>query len=320
MKDIKNCPKINLFLLVLSIYSNVGSIVAKNMNLYTYEIDFFKRAPDITSEQLVYEILSRYPIEKEVNYLATSWGMLFRLKKLKQVELPTKLNGGFTVCQHIRYRDIIPVLRRLGINVLFAPHAPKKQQYQDITVLPFPIYPINGVDPATEKNVLYSFIGLESHPIRKKIFALPRRPDVIIKKRGYWHFYLRSEELVLLRWSARREQEKREFQDVLARSRFSLCPRGTGPSTIRFWESLQAGAIPVLIADAMALPEIEGINWDDCIIRVPEQNASLVDSIIRAISPEKEETMRENCLRAFALSCAGDNFVQTIRDYFKKTI
>ncbi len=309
--------QISLFFLFI-VYTNIITSVAEKMTMYSYEIEFFQKIPNMTSEQRVYDILSTYPIKKNVNYLAVSWGKLFRQKNL-QVRLSKKLNGGFTICQHIRYREIIPVLRRIGVNVLFAPHAPKKQQFKDIAVLPFPLYPNNGIDPAKEKDILYSFIGLESHPVRRKIFALPQRPDVIIKKRGQWHFYLRCKGRVIpLKWSPRREQEREEYRNVLARSRFSLCPRGTGPSTIRFWESLQAGAIPVLVADAMALPKIEGINWDDCIVRVPEKDTSSVDRIIRAIPPEKEAVMRESCLRAYALSCGGENFVQVIRDYFEK--
>ncbi len=298
------------------------AVVSTNgiMKMLAYETALFQKMNDMTSEHKVHEILSAHPIEKNINYLAVPWGILFRRKNL-QIKLPVKLNGGFTICQHIRYREIIPVLRKLGVNVLFAPHAPKRQQYKDIKVLPFPLYPVNGIDPAQEKDILYSFIGLESHLVRRKIFSLPRRPDIIIKKRERWHFYLRFKgKVVRLRWSPRREEERKEYQDVLARSRFSLCPRGTGPSTIRFWESLQAGAIPVLSSDAMALPKIEGINWNDCIVQVAEKNLSSVDRIIRAISPEKEASMRKNCLRAYVLSCSGENFVRTMRDYFEQTV
>jgi len=310
--------QIGLFFLLTLIQTDTVVGMSEKMEIHAYKTELFKKQNDMTSEKKVYELLSAHPIEKNINYLAVSWGLLFRQKNL-QIKLPIQLNGGFTICQHIRYREIIPELRRLGINVLFAPHAPKKQQYKDIMVLPFPIYPINGIDSAQDKNILYSFIGLESHPIRRKIFALPQRPDIIIKRRGCWHFYLRFKgKIVPLKWSLRREQERKEYQDVLSRSRFSLCPRGTGPSTIRFWESLQAGAIPVLSSDAMALPKIEGINWNDCIIQVAEKNISSVDRIIRAISPEKEARMREDCLRAYTLSCFGENFVRTIRDYFEK--
>lgn len=312
--------RVGCFLLFFIVYTDVVTSTSGRMKIHTYETELFQIIANMTSEQKVYDLLCAHPIEKNINYLAVPWGVLFRRKNL-QVNLPAQLSGGFTICQHIKYREIIPVLRRLGINVLFAPHAPKRQQYKDITVLPFPLYPNNGIDPAKEKDILYSFIGLESHPIRIKIFALLRRPDIIIKKRGCWHFYLRFKgKIVPLKWSPRREEERKEYQDVLARSRFSLCPRGTGPSTIRFWESLQAGAIPVLLSDAMALPKIKGINWNDCIIQVPEKNISSVDRIIRTISPEKEACMRENCLHAYALSCSGENFVRSMRDYFEHVV
>ncbi len=318
MKKYKVIIQISLYFLLAIVYIDTVVSAGERMKIWAYRPVLFQKMANMTTEQKVYELLCAHSIEKNVNYLAVSWGTLFRRKNL-QVTLPTKLNGGFTICQHIRYREIIPVLRTLGVNVLFAPHAPKKQQYKDITVLPFPLYPNNGIGPAKEKDILYSFIGLESHPVRKKIFSLSRRSDMVIKKRSCWHFYLRCKGRVIpLKWSPRREQEREEYQNVLARSRFSLCPRGAGPSTIRFWESLQAGAIPVLLADAMALPKIEGINWDDCIVRVPEKNISSIDRIIRAISPEKEECIRENCLRAYTLSCFGENFVRSIREYYEK--
>src|SRR5437763_1885888 len=81
--------------------------------------------------------------------------------------------------------------------------------------------------------------------------------------------------------------------------KYYLCPRGVGPNTIRFWESLQAGAIPVLISDNMALPK--GFNWDNCIIRIREKDILSINSILVSISPKKEEEMRENCLIAYEL-------------------
>ncbi len=323
MKKIGNSMKkyrvqINMFFLLSFIYIDAGFSADEGMKVYTYKPALFEKKREMT-EQKVYEILSAHPIKKNVNYLAVPWVPLYNQKELQKVKLPNRLNGGFTVCQHVRYRVIIPVLRKLGVNVLFASHASKEQEYEDIIVLPFPLYPTNGIGSAQKKNILYSFIGTgRTHPVRKKIFTLPPRPDVVIKKRIGWHFLRWGGRIIRVRRSSIREQEKKEFQDVLSRSRFSLCPWGYGQNTIRFWESLQAGAIPVLLADRIALPEIEGINWDDCIVRVPEKDTSSVDSIIRAIPPEKEECLRENCLRAFSLSCAGENFVQTIRDYFEK--
>lgn len=312
--------QMSLFIFCLFFYLDKISSNDKKMKIYAYKPELFHKINDMTSEQKVYQLLSIHPIEKNINYLAVPWGVLFRQKKL-QIKLPARLNGGFSVCQHIRYRDIIPVLKKLGINILFAPHASKQQQYKEVKVLPFPLYPVNSVESAKKKDILYSFIGYESHPTRRKIFSLAKHSDIIIKRRGRWHFYLRKRgNFDFLRWSLQRERERREYQSVLARSRFSLCPRGSGPSTIRFWESLRAGAIPILLSDAMALPKIEGINWNDCMIQMPENRIASVDHLIRSIPLEKEQTMRENCLQVYALLCAGENFIHTIREYFEKQL
>jgi len=172
--------------------------------------------------------------------------------------------------------------------------------------LPFPHYAINGVDPAEKKDIWFSFIGFNTHPTRTKLFQLARRKDVIIIKRNNWHFYQNTQQ---------KEQEKKEYQDILARSRFSICPRGTGASTIRFWESLQAGSIPVLISDAMVLPDL--FDWNSCIIRVAEDEVTNIYEILSKISLKQEKEMRENCLRCYRLF-SEENFVSVIRHYYEK--
>jgi Exostosin family len=325
-------------LLFFFVYSDIGGRSRQGMKIFSYKPEFFKKKAQMTEEQ-AFKFLSKYPLARNVNYAAVPWTVFYAVKeslqkKLSKIKLSAnksskkkskkkstkkKLESGFTVCQHIKYREIIPILKKLGITLLFAPHAPEKQEFKDVLVVPFPIYPTNGVNPAEEKDILYSFIGFRSHLVRREIFSFPDQSDVVIKRREKWHFHLRHKSRIMqLRFSQQREEEKKEYQDVLARSRFSLCPRGTGPSTIRFWESLQAGAIPVLIADDMTLPKVKGINWDDCIIRIAEKDVSSIDKTIRAISLEKEEQMRQACLRAFTLSCAGKNFIQTIRTYFEE--
>jgi hypothetical protein len=49
-----------------------------------------------------------------------------------------------------------------------------------------------------------------------------------------------------------------------------LCPRGRGLNSRRFFETLAAGRIPVLISDAVKLP-LEGlIDYSAFTVRVPE--------------------------------------------------
>ena len=62
-------------------------------------------------------------------------------------------------------------------------------------------------------------------------------------------------------------------------SRFVLCPRGVGLNSIRFYETIAAGRIPVLISDHCKLPKF--IDWSRLIIRVPEKNISNIENMIK---------------------------------------
>ena len=119
------------------------------------------------------------------------------------------------------------------------------------------------------------------------------RPGFYIKGKLKFHF-----ELSNLRETA----AVANYRDVMARSRFSVCPRGFGPGTIRFWESLSYGAIPVLICDGSLLPAIW--NWSDTVIKISEkefkQNPDILGQALDAISLEREAVLRDNCIKAFS--------------------
>jgi FkbM family methyltransferase len=276
------------------------------MTIYCILPELFQK-DSVTTEKNAYELLQKNPLPCTCNYIAVPWAVLINTNRLKQ--LPSRqFNGGCTVCQHIQFEKIIPTLKKMGIQTLFTPHVCKGKKYEGISVLPFPHYAVNGIEPAVVKDIWYSFIGFDTHKTRRIIFNMPNEKNVYIKERTSWHFSTDKK---------RQEQEKQEYQDILARSRFSLCPRGTGASTLRFWESLQAGAIPVLIADDMALPE--GVNWSECIIQIPENEVSKIKEIISTISLERENEMRSNCLRAYE-EFSGQNFISPIRRVYCQTL
>jgi xylogalacturonan beta-1,3-xylosyltransferase len=104
-----------------------------------------------------------------------------------------------------------------------------------------------------------------------------------------------------------------EFQEILARSRFSLCPRGVGTATLRFWESLAAGAIPVLISDHFELPG--GTNWPSCVLRIPEEDAPRIDAAIRAVDLETERSMRHAAIEAYG-HYSGNNIIGGVRQFY----
>ena len=95
-----------------------------------------------------------------------------------------------------------------------------------------------------------------------------------------------------------KEKEEKEYKDILERSIFSLCPRGSSPSAVRFWECLSAGTIPILMSDEWALPEWD---WDNTILRVPEREVSNLDNskLNALLSSLDHVAMREKCLLAY---------------------
>jgi len=277
------------------------------MKVYEYCTDLFSQ-DEVTTEYYAYQLLKEEPLYEAINYLAVPWTTLINRRQLGKVPQKRlgKKNKGFTICQNICFEQIIPILKTIGIDTLFTPHVARGKKYNGIVVLPFPHYAVNGIEPAEKKDIWCSFIGFNTHKTRTVLFNLPKREDVVIIKRNQWHFWQPLKQ---------KEQEKSEYEDILARSRFSLCPRGVGPSTIRFWESLRAGAIPVFIADDMTLPD--GFNWDSCIVRVAEKDTHKIFDILNAISIEQEEMMRKNCLYCYALF-SGSNFVSVIRRYYAR--
>lgn len=254
----------------------------------------------IQTEGTALRLLHQQPLNVAFDYVAVPWSVMINeglLGKLPAVQA----TGGFTVCQHISYEHILPVLKKMGIRTLFTPHVWRDDP--DVDILPFPHLAVNA-DPPAQKDIFFSFIGAATHPVRDVLFALPKRRDTVIQRRPGWHFYDEP---------SARLAAGQQYRQVLSRSRFSLCPRGTGASTLRFWESLKAGAIPILLSDAMRLPA--GFEWDSAVLRVAEGSAAQVEDIIRSIPTERERKLRENCLRAYELN-SGDNFVRCIRIHY----
>ena len=294
--------KIHSFYYFFLIYNTTNSFIIHK------HLEKFFSCERVPTEYMAYKAIEKNNLKINVNYFAIPWAALINRNKLYLIP-QIKVKGGCTVCQHVGYEKIIPILKKIGINTLFTPHVNKK--YRGITVLPFPHAAINGPDfPISQKNLLFSFIGFNANKIRSVIFKLNKNlennKNIIIKKRRDWHFFLSKKEQL---------NNKIEYMETLKNSRFSICPRGFGVSTIRFWESLKSGSIPVLISDKMELPS--NFNWNSCIIRVPEKDTIYILDIINKISLQQEILMRKKCLEAYDYFLGNDPS-QCIKDFYKK--
>jgi len=274
------------------------------MNIYEFGAHAFLYDV-VPTEYTAYKLLKQKPLPYNVTYVAIPWTWFINKYKMNEIPKNIQVKNGFTICQHTHYKRHIPLFKQMGIKVLFTPHASRTTTYDGITVLPFPHYAVHTADPAPHKDVLYSFVGAQTHFIRKVFFRMKHPHGTIIRRRSGWHFWLPRH---------KQEQYKKNYIDSLIRSRFAPCLRGVGASTIRFWEALKAGAIPILIADDMALPE--EYNWDECIIRVKEKDVKKISHIITHINEEQENNLRQQCLHAYTFF-SGKNFVRTIRVYYE---
>ena len=287
-----------------------GSINDSHYSLYTY----LWHLDPLKTEQRIYRELMREPLAADTCYVGVPWTFLINANQTSAITLPRFERKAFTVCQHIHYRQIIPQLVDCGIRTLFTPHADCDRD--DILLAPMPIYPAMQVSPAPVKDLLFSFVGCDHamsldangawkpNDVRRRIFDLAKRRPLLssaIIERAGWYFYRPG------------RHDAAEYCDVLSRSRFSLCPRGTGSNSIRLWESFIAGAIPVVLSDGLRLPSLPDIIWKDCVLRVPEDEVDDVPDILESIPVEREAQMRAAGLALASGLFARNGFSTVVR-------
>lgn len=78
---------------------------------------------------------------------------------------------------------------------------------------------------------------------------------------------------------SQRQKSTQEFFSNLVGSAYTLCMRGSGNFSVRFYESLACGRIPILIDTDVVLPLENIIDWDNTICRVDPQK-NIVEQIL----------------------------------------
>ena len=227
----------------------------------------------------------------------------------------------FTCCQHISFRNLIPLFKALGIHTVYSPHKIlTEDKLSDIQLRSCPLYAVNiednnrnlsfsKCDPLNlSRKFLYSFQGAFDPKwyltdIRKRIFGMKHPDNCYVNHIGNWHFEnvvynkLQNSEYELNETDSDHDRTKK-YNKLLLDSRYSLCPSWSGPNSIRFWESLAVGSIPVLLADTLELPPHE--LWDKAIVRIPEKKLEkMLLTTLSSISEVQEREMRENCMKLY---------------------
>ena len=155
-------------------------------------------------------------------------------------------------------------------------------------IIPIPLIttPLNIENNIEKKNILCSFVGSMTHPIRHKIYNLFKNNDNFIFSIKNWTPSIS-------------EDEFKNFVEITKKSKFSLAPRGNIRSSFRLYEILQLGSIPVYISDDFFIPFDDDINWNDFCVLIKEDDIDDLENILSAISDDKYNEMIGNAIIAY---------------------
>lgn len=94
-----------------------------------------------------------------------------------------------------------------------------------------------------EPDFLFSFAGRRCAPVREEILKI-RHSRGWIEDTSCYNFFGAAG-----RPENEMDSQRKQYAALLARSKFILCPRGSGPASFRLFEALAAGRVPVIITE-----------------------------------------------------------------------
>ena len=177
--------------------------------------------------------------------------------------------------------------------------------YGDIFRNPFIENHVFSNQSYLEKEYLLTFIGRNSSKIRNSIFNLKfERPDI----------YIEDSSKTFNLWGKQEHREKaerRKYYHMLLHSKFALCPRGVGTSSMRTFESMKLGVAPIIVSDNWRLPK--GPMWKDFSIFIKEKNIRDLEKIAESHSDSYKE-MGQKARKAFEAFFADDVYFNYVID------
>jgi hypothetical protein len=239
-----------------------------------------------------------------------------------------------TVCQHIFMLNYPHLFAESGIDWVYWSHAVKGQAHfpghPSLRIRPFPLYPVQAIgaviDDRRERSCLYSFIGARDvagylAPSRSVILdALRDDPRGVVIGRDQWHYHRIVYEGQIHKNAASSpdalyREAADEFKRILRDSVFSLCPSGSGPNSIRLWESIGYGAIPVILSDTYWPPGDPAL-WEEAAVFCPETPGDIQALPDRLAAMARDEALlarKRRALQRLWARYGPEDFIYDIR-------
>lgn len=177
----------------------------------------------------------------------------------------------------------------------------------------FPIhYLIDGFSHKDITDCKYrcAFQGcLNTHPLRLAVpKALGKIDNSYFKATSDFFYFLPESQQLELSFS---------WNNLLGDSQYILCPRGWCVNSFRFFETMAAGRIPVLISDQAKLPLDHVIDYSKFVVRVPEKDIlscyKYIDSFEKTYNlSNAAKISKETWLKFFTKEKLGDFFAHSL--------
>jgi hypothetical protein len=134
---------------------------------------------------------------------------------------------------------------------------------------------INKLDHPRNYKYLWSFMGsVNTHLIRKKISKLDCTDSFFKDTATQFNANIKS----LLGTKTLKDYQD-NYISILKDSAFVLCPRGVSPSSIRLFEVMKAGRVPVIISDEWLPPPL--IDWNSCSVWIKEAEINSISGVLQ---------------------------------------
>lgn len=102
-----------------------------------------------------------------------------------------------------------------------------------------------------------------------------------------------------------------DYRVNMAASEFNVCVRGRGNFSMRFYEALSAGRIPVLLDTDMPLPCADEVPWDEVCV-ISKSPKSMADDVVRFWETHDIPAAQRRCKEVFDRCFNFDSVARTI--------
>lgn len=136
--------------------------------------------------------------------------------------------------------------------------------------------------PLPQNYFLFSFVGSsETNSIRAKVLSIDDERAMLVDTAVKGAIARESNS------RAKMNQFQSHYAKSISNSMFVLCPKGVSPSTVRVYEVMKAGRVPVIIANDWQPPD--GPDWGSISVRVDESRIHSVPEILESMKGDAEK-------------------------------